>query len=75
MLDFMIWPWCERSDMIRILVGDKYELDRSRFKHLLQWRDLMKNENAVKASFISAEDHAKFLKGRRVNNANYDMLV
>jgi pyrimidodiazepine synthase len=35
MLDLMIWPWCERSDMIRILVGDKYELDKERFEHLV----------------------------------------
>lgn len=35
MLDYMIWPWCERSDMLKAVVGDKYELDNKRFAKLV----------------------------------------
>uniref|UniRef100_U5EVI8 Putative glutathione s-transferase glutathione s-transferase n=1 Tax=Corethrella appendiculata TaxID=1370023 RepID=U5EVI8_9DIPT len=76
MLDYMIWPWCERADALRLAVGDKYELDKERFEHLLKWRDEMIKDEAVKKSFISAENHAKFVESRK-NEAqpNYDMLV
>lgn len=35
MLDYMIWPWCERSDMLKLIVGDKFELDKERFQKLV----------------------------------------
>lgn len=35
MLDYMIWPWCERSEIIQLLAGDKFELDRERFAKLV----------------------------------------
>lgn len=35
MLDYMIWPWCERSDIIPYLVGDRYKLDEKRFANLV----------------------------------------
>lgn len=35
MLDYMIWPWCERSDIIPFLVGDRYKLDEKRFVNLV----------------------------------------
>lgn len=35
MLDYMIWPWCERADTLKILLGDKYELDNERFAKLV----------------------------------------
>lgn len=31
MIDYMIWPWCERSDLIKILRGDQYVLPKDRF--------------------------------------------
>lgn len=34
MLDYMIWPWCERSNVIPLL-SDKYELDDERFAKLV----------------------------------------
>lgn len=35
MVDYMIWPWCERADMLRVLLGTKYELDEERFSKLV----------------------------------------
>lgn len=35
MTDYMIWPWCERSDGLSILLGDKYALDKERFAKLV----------------------------------------
>jgi glutathione S-transferase len=74
MLDYMIWPWCERSYIIT-LMSDKYELDNERFAKLIQWRDLMSKDSAVKASMITADNHLKFLNSRHEGQANYDLLV
>lgn len=35
MVDYMIWPWCERADMLTYLIGDRYELDQQRFPKLV----------------------------------------
>ena len=40
MLDYMIWPWCERSEVLRIILGNKYELDKERFEHLVKIIDI-----------------------------------
>ncbi|XP_055602907.1 pyrimidodiazepine synthase-like [Uranotaenia lowii] len=75
MLDYMIWPWCERVDLLKFALGDKYELDKDRFGKLLQWRDLMEKDDAVKKSFISTADHTKFLQSRKTGENNYDILA
>uniref|UniRef100_A0A336KBC7 CSON007035 protein n=1 Tax=Culicoides sonorensis TaxID=179676 RepID=A0A336KBC7_CULSO len=74
MLDYMLWPWTERSHIIT-LISNKYELDTERFAKLIEWRDNMANDPAVKASFLSAENHLKFLETRRTGKPNYDILV
>jgi len=35
MLDYMIWPWCERSEMLKIMGGDQFVLPRDRFLRLV----------------------------------------
>lgn len=35
MLDYMIWPWCERSEMLKIMGGDQFVLSRDRFLRLV----------------------------------------
>ncbi|XP_050075415.1 pyrimidodiazepine synthase-like [Anopheles maculipalpis] len=75
MIDYMIWPWCERVDLLKFALGDKYELDKDRFGQLLQWRDLMEKDEAVKQSLISTENHTKFLQSRKNGENNYDILA
>jgi glutathione S-transferase len=74
MLDYMIWPGCERSNVISLL-SDKYELDNERFSKLIEWRDTMSKDQAVKASYASPDNHLKFLQSRRDGIPNYDLLV
>jgi hypothetical protein len=35
MLDYMIWPWCERSEMLKVMGGDQFVLPRERFLRLV----------------------------------------
>lgn len=35
MLDLMIWPWCERADVIRIIKGEQFVIPRDRFLRLV----------------------------------------
>ncbi|XP_037934231.1 pyrimidodiazepine synthase [Teleopsis dalmanni] len=75
MLDYMIWPWCERSEMLKYLLDDKYKMDEERFAQLLKWKDLMINDAAVKSFYLNGETHAKYMRSRREGHADYDMLV
>jgi glutathione S-transferase len=75
MVDYMIWPWCERVDMFAYILGDKYELDKVRFNKLIDWKDAMKEDPAVKAIFISAENHFKFRESHLKGVPDYDMLA
>lgn len=56
------------------MLGDKYELDKVRFCELLKWKEEMKKDNAVKANYISGEDHYKFLLLKLSSTPDYDFL-
>ncbi|XP_063987352.1 pyrimidodiazepine synthase-like [Diachasmimorpha longicaudata] len=75
MLDLMIWPWCERADLIRILRGEQYAIPRERFLRLLQWKSAMKDDPSVKISYLEPEIHAKYMRSRLAGSPQYDMLV
>lgn len=75
MLDFMIWPWCERADIIRILRGDQFILPRDRFLRLLEWRSAMKEDPAVRGSYLDPEVHAKYIRSRLAGAPQYDFLA
>lgn len=35
MLDYMIWPWCERADLLPLVAGNRFALSKDRFKNLV----------------------------------------
>ncbi|KAI4503813.1 hypothetical protein M0802_001216 [Mischocyttarus mexicanus] len=74
MLDLMIWPWCERADIIRILRGDEFTISRERFLRLFEWRSAMKEDAAVKGSYLDAEIHAKYMRSKLAGTSQYDFL-
>jgi len=71
MLDYMIWPWCER---IALLKDFGYELDKDRFSKLIQWNTKMIADPAVNVHYLSAEYHSRYWETRRTGYADYDML-
>ncbi|RLU15484.1 hypothetical protein DMN91_012478 [Ooceraea biroi] len=73
MLDLMIWPWCERADVIRILSGEHFVLPRERFRRLLEWRAAMKDDSAVRVSYQDAETHAKYRRTYLAGAPQYDL--
>jgi len=75
MLDYMIWPWCERSYLTKYLIGDKYQLDNQRYPKLMEWCDIMKCDEAVKSHYVDGETHAKYMKSYRTGTPDYDWLV
>lgn len=75
MLDLMIWPWCERADVIRILKGEQFVIPRDRFLRLLEWKVAMKEDPAVSGSFLDAEVHAKYIRSRLAGAPQYDLIA
>ncbi|KAL2739711.1 pyrimidodiazepine synthase [Vespula maculifrons] len=75
MLDLMIWPWCERADIIRILRGDEFIISRERFLRLFEWRNAMKEDPAIKKSYLDAEIHSKYVRSRLAGIPQYDLLL
>lgn len=75
MLDFMIWPWWERSDILKTLRGEQYVIPRDRFKRLLEWRSAMKDNSAVKNSYLNTEVHAKYMQSRLAGTPQYDLVT
>lgn len=74
-VDYMIWPWCERTDAFAFIIKDKYEMDKVRYNKLLEWKDSMKQDPAVKAVIVSGENHFKFRESHLAGEPNYDMLA
>ncbi|GLG98826.1 hypothetical protein R5R35_002494 [Gryllus longicercus] len=75
MVDYMIWPWCERADMLKIVGGDKFVLPKERFRRLMEWRQAMKDDDAVKASYLEPTIHAQYLKSFRAGYPDYDSIL
>ena len=75
MLDFMIWPWWERVDIIKVLRGDQFVIPCDRFKKLFEWRSAMKENAAVQNSYLDTEVHAKYMQSRIAGTPQYDLVA
>lgn len=71
MLDFLIWPWCERADVLK-LFGSQFVLKKDRYGTLLEWREAMKEIKAVQKSYLEVDEHIKFLKSFQSGFPEYD---
>lgn len=70
----MIWPWVERTAALPLALGDKFPApDKIRFAKLIEWVGAMKQEPAVKASFIEKENHYKFTQSYIAGTPLYDI--
>lgn len=76
MLDYMFWPWMERIPTLKILYPKLYDFDAARERNnaLEKWRQAMKNDAAVKAYFITPEQHVQFVKSHLDGTPNYEIL-
>jgi len=71
MLDYMIWPWCERIALLKNL---GFELDSVRFPKLIDWNTKMIADPAVNVHYLSAEYHSRYWETRKAGYSDYDML-
>ncbi|VEN48227.1 unnamed protein product [Callosobruchus maculatus] len=74
MLDFMIWPWCERADILK-LFGNQHLLKREKYKKLMEWRRRMTEEPTVKRSMLDSDYHIKYLQSYRAGMPDYDLIL
>ncbi|KAG5869666.1 Pyrimidodiazepine synthase, partial [Gonioctena quinquepunctata] len=74
MLDFMIWPWCERADILK-LFGNQHLLRREKYKKLMEWRSYMTEETTIKKSMLDSEFHVKYLQSYRAGMPDYDLIL
>ncbi|XP_021964953.1 pyrimidodiazepine synthase [Folsomia candida] len=78
MLDYMIWPWIERVPVMKLSTDPDifdFETAKKDNPNLESWRNAMKEDDAVKQYYLSAENHLKFIKSFLVGKADYDFLV
>ncbi|GLV33777.1 sepia [Carabus blaptoides fortunei] len=75
MLDYMVWPWCERADLLPLVGGNQFIMKKDRYKHLMEWRNAMRDDPAVKCSILDTEVHIKYLQSRRAGIPDYDILT
>ncbi|XP_037722162.1 pyrimidodiazepine synthase isoform X2 [Drosophila subpulchrella] len=68
-LDYMIWPWCERLELLKLQRGKDYNYDET------PWLERMKRDPAVMAFYMEAEVQAEFLRTRSLGQPNYNLLV
>lgn len=75
MVDYMIWPWCERLEMVRVLGGDQFRVPKERFRRMLAWSHAMLEDESVKKHLVSPEQHAKFLQSHLAGTPDYDNIL
>lgn len=74
MLDYMIWPWCERADLLK-LFGSHFTIKTDYYKKLMEWRTLMRDDPAVKKSYIDSATHIRYVQSYRAGVPDYDMVI
>ena len=73
MLDYMIWPWCERADILKLFCS-QFLLKTEQYKRLMEWRTLMRDDPAVKKSYIDSTTHMKYMQSYRAGAPDYDLI-
>lgn len=74
MLDLMIWPWCERAEILKIF-GNGNLLKKDKYRRLLEWCRRMTIEPSVKHSLMESDTHIKYLQSYRAGRPDYDMIL
>jgi len=72
MLDYMIWPWLERADIVPLIDRSLELLPKSNFPLLNVWMSAMKEDEAVKGYLLDPETHLKFLTLYTEKKFTYD---
>uniref|UniRef100_T1HUM1 Uncharacterized protein n=1 Tax=Rhodnius prolixus TaxID=13249 RepID=T1HUM1_RHOPR len=75
MIDYMIWPWCERLEMIRIRGGEQFRAPRDRFQRMWDWSKAMLEDEAVKKHFVTPEQHIKYFQSHSAGIPDYDNIL
>ncbi|KAF4518802.1 hypothetical protein B566_EDAN005425 [Ephemera danica] len=76
MLDYMIWPWFERAELLVILGGKELDIfGGTKLPLLKQWCSSMQDDEAVKKWFLEAKFHAHYLQAHLKGHPEYDFLV
>lgn len=59
-VDYMMWPFLERTEAVVFIVGEKFEFEKSRFGKILAYMAEMKTDAAVQTRNVSGENYFKF---------------
>ncbi|GLG98825.1 Pyrimidodiazepine synthase, partial [Gryllus bimaculatus] len=62
MVDYMIWPWTERSKLPALLKEQEFNFPKEKFPKLVAWRQAIQEDAAVKPTIIEADKHLRFIK-------------
>ncbi|XP_011632642.1 pyrimidodiazepine synthase-like [Pogonomyrmex barbatus] len=74
MVDYMIWPWYERADVLKLIKGEQFTIQKNSVLQLIEWIDAMKDNPVVKKSFLKTEIHAKYVRSRLAGTPQYDFI-
>ena len=72
MVDYMIWPWIERFEFIK--VRDNFDLvSPTKHPKLTEYVKAMKEVPAVKETIITPEKYIAFMQSYIIDSPNYDI--
>ena len=71
MVDFHIWPWFERMELMRDLAGVN-PWPQNRYPKLNAWVKIMKQLPAVRATYLEPALHARFFSSFAAGLPDYD---
>nr|ANS56588.1 glutathione S-transferase omega1 [Micromelalopha troglodyta] len=74
LVDFTLWPFLERFEALPLIGKPEFAIDRTKYALLATYIEAMKNVPAVKAYYLTADTHAKFIESRAKGDPNYNML-
>ncbi|XP_055321161.1 pyrimidodiazepine synthase-like [Sitodiplosis mosellana] len=75
-LDYAIWPWFQRTEVLDVIFGKGCTFSEERFPKLTKWyKTLVENDDAVKKYNFPKEAYVKYYQSRCAGAVDYDVLV
>nr|CAD7193665.1 unnamed protein product [Timema douglasi] len=73
MVDYMFWPWVERSRVPSLTTGEDFDFSKDKLPKLVVWKNEMKERKEIKDTITDPQIQATFYKGYLQGKPNYDL--
>lgn len=73
-VDYMLWPWAERSGTLNHVLGEASLFSADQFPALRKWKKTMRENSACDQIYHTPEIFQKYIKEKLQGTIDYDNI-